>query len=259
MIMYAVELQTADGTFRGRVAVDSGPMRLADLVPTAAELTQVLVASANRREERAGRSISCRAGCGACCRQLVPLSPPEVFFLADVLAGLPDSQRTAALERFAQIDAALEDAGMIDELLNPHSDDQPVLQIARAYFRLQLACPFLAEESCSIHAHRPVACREYNVTSPAAWCAEPYAHLIQKVPMPLPLSAPLARLTAELTNTLPTLVPLTLLPRWVAQHRELATRTWPGIELFERFIKLFSREDSLVARPLTSQTAPGDG
>jgi Fe-S-cluster containining protein len=244
LTLYTVELETASGLVRGQVAVDPGPMRLAELVPSAMELTHILVRGANRREETAGRRISCRAGCGACCRQMVPLSAPEAFYMADVLQTLPASQRATALERFARIETTLEEAGLIGELLDPHYDDEHVLRIARLYFGLQLQCPFLVEESCSIHPHRPVACREYNVTSPAAWCADPYAHPIEKVPMPLPLSAPLARLAAEVTGTRPRLVPLALVPRWVEEHRELATRTWPGVELFGRFVSLLSPRGS---------------
>jgi Fe-S-cluster containining protein len=236
-VMYAVELKTAHGVLRGRVAVDPGPMRLADLVPSALEITELLVSQANRREEQAGRHISCCAGCGACCRQMVPLSPPEALYLSQVLDALPDTRRRAVLERFARIDRELEERGLIDELFDPHYSDEPMLKIARAYFQLQLPCPFLVDEACSIHALRPVACREYNVTSKAAYCADPSVYPIEKVPMPLPLSAPLARLTAELTGTKPRLIPLTLVPRWLSSQRELAERTWPGIELFGHFME----------------------
>ncbi len=44
---------------------------------------------------------------------------------------------------------------------------------ARRYFHLGIACPFLEDESCSIHADRPISCREYLVTSPAVNCADP--------------------------------------------------------------------------------------
>ncbi len=40
------------------------------------------------------------------------------------------------------------------------------------YFRLQIACPFLENESCSIHQTRPIACREYLVTSPPEFCSD---------------------------------------------------------------------------------------
>jgi hypothetical protein len=34
-----------------------------------------------------------------------------------------------------------------------------------------VACPFLEDEACSIHADRPLSCREYLVTSPPELCA----------------------------------------------------------------------------------------
>jgi Fe-S-cluster containining protein len=36
-----------------------------------------------------------------------------------------------------------------------------------------MPCPFLEDESCSIHPDRPLVCREYLVTSPAELCAGP--------------------------------------------------------------------------------------
>ena len=227
MAMRAVELHTAEGVLRGQVTIDTGPMRLAELVPTACELTNVLVAQAGRREAREGRSVSCQAGCGACCRQMVPLSPPEAFYIADLVATLKPDLSRLILHRFGKTVEVLETEGLISQLLDPEYTDEPVLAIARTYFGLGQPCPFLLAESCSIHPQRPVACREFNVTSPAEWCADPYNHDITKIPMPLPLSAPLARLTAELTGTKPRLIPLTLALRWAAENADLHRRTWP--------------------------------
>jgi hypothetical protein len=61
------------------------------------------------------------------------------------------------------------------------------------------------------------------------------------MPMPLPLSLPLARLTAELTESAPILVPLTLVPRWVADQSDLRQRTWPGLDLFKHFMEVISK------------------
>jgi len=198
--------------------------------------TNALVEHAARREHEAGRSLSCRAGCGACCRQMVPVSPPEAFYLMDVIESFEPRRRRAAMERFDHVVKVLEEREMIDELLDPALTPDPVLPVARQYFELGMPCPFLVAESCSIHPHRPVACRDYNVTSPAAWCAQPYEHEIAKVPMPLPLSVPLSRLTAALTGEKPCLLPLALVPRWVGSRADLRARQWPGPELFDRFV-----------------------
>ena len=232
----AVQLTDPEGTIRGQVQVDTGPMRLADLVPTAYELTNVLGARANKREERAGRKISCCQGCAACCRQWIPVSPPEAFYLADLIASLEPQRREELLGRFDAIVSELERHDMIEGLFDPKIDDGPRLEIGRRYWKLQLACPFLVDESCSIYPHRPVACRDYNVTSPAIWCSQPYDHEIAKVEMPIPFSIPLARLTGELIGSKPPLIPLPLIPRWVSENAGLGQRTWPGLELFRRFM-----------------------
>jgi len=236
-----VEIGTPLGPIRGRVQIDTGPMRLASLVSTATGLTEIMVGRTRRSEESAGRAISCRAGCGACCRQMVPLSIPEAFALADTIDAMPPERRAAVLARFDTVVAGLGDAGLLDVILNADLLADASKAISMRYFYLGLACPLLADESCGIHAERPVACREYNVTSPAANCQDPVAFGVRVVPMPLPFSLPLARLTAELTAAPPALVPLSLVPRWVAEHADLRARTWPGAELFNQFMGVIAK------------------
>lgn len=228
-----VALTTPQGVLRGQVAIPLGPMRLAELVPTAYELTNILVGRAVKREEAAGRPVSCKAGCAACCRHMVPVSVPEAFYIADLIDSLEPSRRDDLMARFDANVAVLESGQLIDELLDPEYTDEPILAIARQYFSLGMACPFLVDESCSIHPHRPVGCRVFNVTSPAALCADPYNNKIANVPVALPFSVPLARLTTKLTGTKACLIPLTLVPRWISEHADLRGREWPGPELFE--------------------------
>jgi Fe-S-cluster containining protein len=238
---FEIELKTPLGPIRGRVQVDPGPMRLMDLVGTSCELTNIFVERANRREEQEGRKVSCRAGCGTCCVQMVALSIPEAFLIADLVESLPPARQRGILTRFEEIVGELERRKLTGELLDAEYSDDAALAIAREYFFLGMPCPFLADQSCSIHPFRPIACREYNVTSPAEWCSDPYQHEIAKVPMPLPLSAPLAVLTARLTGAKPRLVPLTLALRFAAENAELRNKTWPGLELFEKFMAVIGK------------------
>lgn len=231
-----VAIGTPDGVLRGTVAVKRGPMRLTGLVQTGYALTTALVQRANQLEEEGGRRISCKPGCGACCRHMVPVSPPEALYLTELVEGFEPQRRAAVTQRFDEVVAALERRDMIGRLLDPAIGNDPFMPVAREYFELQQACPFLVDESCSIHQHRPVVCRDYNVTSPAEWCARPYDHDVAKVAMPLPLSVPLARASARMLGTRPQLIPLTLAPRWVAEHPEVRARTWPGPELFDALL-----------------------
>src|SRR3546814_20611725 len=59
------------------VAVPSRPIMLRELLPSLFEFNRQLLDHAIDRETKAGRRISCRAGCGACCRQLVPIGAIE--------------------------------------------------------------------------------------------------------------------------------------------------------------------------------------
>ena len=56
-------------------------------------------------------------------------------------------------------------------------------KIVLEYFYDGVACPFLENASCSIHQVRPLACREYLVTSPAENCSAPTAETVRLVNM----------------------------------------------------------------------------
>jgi Fe-S-cluster containining protein len=62
------------------------------------------------------------------------------------------------------------------------------------YFYEGIPCPFLEDESCSIHPNRPIVCREYLVTSPAANCAKPSAETVTLVKLPIKPSKTVGRL-----------------------------------------------------------------
>ncbi len=241
MALFTVKFSTPLGEIKGNVAVDEGPMRLAELVPTATQLTDILVRKALKKEEMKGKTVTCGEKCGVCCRQMVPVSPPEAFLIMDLLDSMKPATRAWFMKRFKLVEEIVQGKHMIEPLMNPEYTDEPVLAVAKEYFALQLPCPFLTDESCSIYPYRPVACREYNVTSPPEHYRNPYAYKVEKVPMPLPLSAALSRLTGRLTHTKPRLIPLSLIPYWVSKAGELRWRQWPGLELFEMFMSFMGK------------------
>ncbi len=105
--------------------------------------------------------ISCGPGCGACCRQAVPVTAAELRAIRAWLDALPDDERLAHDRRIVATKARLD-----------ASDGEAIgMENERAYFALGIPCPFLVNESCSIHPARPLACREYVVTSDPAHCA----------------------------------------------------------------------------------------
>lgn len=237
-----LEIQTDDGLLRARLAVPEGGMRLAELAFNAMPLAERLVGLAVGREQKAGRPVTCGPACGVCCRQLVPLSPPEAFMIADLIASMPPPRRDPLLDRFREAARRLHEGGFKQRLLRPPDSEEQTRQLGRAYFDLGLPCPFLLEESCSMYPYRPSICREYLVTSPPDCCADPFGGLVARVSVPVRLSKALARLTAELAGGEPTLIPLTLAPLWVAEHPELRIRQWPARPSLERLLELMSEK-----------------
>jgi len=151
--------------------VPARPVTIEQLLPILRGLSSLFSARGAVRSEAAGRPISCRAGCGACCRQLVPLSPSEAGALARLVDALPEPRRGQIRGRFEEALQKLDAAGLLGRMGTRTPAERT--ELGRAYFRQGIACPFLEDESCSIHPDRPMACREYLVSSPAENCRTP--------------------------------------------------------------------------------------
>jgi Fe-S-cluster containining protein len=231
---FTINIDTPDGTVGpAAISICDEPTRLSDLVPPIHALTEGVVGLAVKRAEREGRIRSCRAGCGVCCCQLVPLAPAEVFYLAERILSLPIAERTPVLRRFQSNEDTLSQIGLI-HAISSLGDTNDNNNVAQEYFRLGLTCPFLVESSCSIHEWRPIACREYNVTSPPELCADPFTNTITAIHVHRRASAGLSKLCTQVAGLPLGLVPMPLLFDYFETYRDVAERTWPGVELFNQ-------------------------
>src|SRR5690606_11211406 len=77
-----------------QLTVSSGLTSAREMLPIAHGLTQMASDIASRESEAAGKPVSCRAGCGACCRQLVPIAQAEAHQLRARVAAMPEPRRT---------------------------------------------------------------------------------------------------------------------------------------------------------------------
>ena len=187
-----LRLSVGDIRLAHPMTVPAGPVPATAVVPALQGLVNAVVEAAEQRAKGMGKSVSCRKGCGACCRQLVPISRTEGERLLAVVERLPKDRRTAVETRFAEAEAALAGAALDEMLLDPERrTGRTDRELSLAYFALRLPCPFLEEESCSIHPERPLVCREYLVTSPAELCAGPQQEGV--TPLPVPKLSPVAR------------------------------------------------------------------
>ena len=202
------------------LTVPNSAVPASDVVPALQGLVNAVVAAAEM-----GKPVSCRKGCGACCRQLVPISRTEGERLLDLVEAMPRERRGEIKRRFAAAEAILEPAGF------GAPTGKTDRELSTSYFALGVPCPFLEEESCSIHTERPLVCREYLVTSPAELCAGPLQEGVTPVPVPkISLAA------RKLQDEQDAWFPLALLMSW-SRHRPKGQTRRTGPEWVQRFLK----------------------
>ncbi len=166
-----------------------------------------------------GRGVTCRAGCGACCRQMVPIPEFEAYRIAEMVDEMPEDRRTEIKRRFELACDEFASAGIFEKLssvgsLTPEAREALVIE----YFRKGIPCPFLEDESCSIHADRPVACREYLVSSPAEFCSDLTPEKIRTIEVPIEASKPMRTLGQTRKIAGVDFIPLVLALKWVERN-----------------------------------------
>ena len=172
------------------------------MLPLFQALTNFLVDMSVKATEKEGKQISCRKGCGACCSQLVPITKLEANYLKKVVRKMPDSRQSVIHTKFKEALKQLAEAKLLEKLKRPQNlnKDQRI-QLGLDYFKLDIPCPFLEDQSCSIHSDRPMACREYLVTSPVKSCSEPHLGEIEGIKIPRKVSHAVTRLTKQKKGT----------------------------------------------------------
>ena len=191
------------------------------LLPVLHEIDNKFIETAVEVFVEENETISCKAGCGACCRQLVPLAEFEAYQIAFLVEQLPMLRRTAVKKKFDEAVSKLEDIywlKQLEELLENEPSKEDIQAHALAYFYQNIACPFLEAESCSIHPDRPLACREYLVTSPAENCRNPTTTGIKHIELKFQVSKIVRQLWKTDHIKKVDSVPMIYSLEWVKKH-----------------------------------------
>ena len=233
---------TADLVVGGRairleMVVPAGPTPLAKLLPPLRDgIADAVVEFSVENARAEGLTVSCKKGCGACCRHLVPIAQIEARRLRDLVEEMPEPRRSTIRARFENARRRLEGSNLLEKLREPGSlRDGEVIPFGMDYFHQRIACPFLEDESCSIYAERPLACREYLVVTPAEHCAEPTAELVRCVKLVLHVARMVRGFNADRSVRAAPWVPLILALEWADAHPDEAPpRPGPEWEVFSR-------------------------
>lgn len=246
-----IKLSGPDWELQTKMSVPQGETHIRQLLPAAQAFADAVVGAAINVSESRGEKISCKKGCGACCRQLVPIAETEARHIREVIEALPEPRRSEIRSRFADARQRLETAGLLEKLQQPSRQWEAgeSASFGLQYFAQGIPCPFLEDGACSIYADRPIACREYLVTSPAENCAQPTAQTIRCVPLPLKVWTALARFDkVPSPERFIRWVPLILAPEWAESHPD-NTSVSPGPELLREFLGYVNRTKQALAEP----------
>jgi Fe-S-cluster containining protein len=238
---FEVALNTPAGRLTTAIDVPTGFIPITSIVPVTRRLGDEAAQLEVQQAVEEGRSLSCRKGCAACCRMLVPLSPPEAFALREYVEQLPADRRSLLLTRHSRTKDRLVREGLWDRLNDVAEASRPVPDeeldpINQAYYALRIPCPYLENEMCSIYEVRPAACRELLVTSPAELCQDLVHNPVAPLPVSMRISSILGLLWGTLTSSPPRLIPLPMALGWAERHQEEAGRTWPGSSLLDQVL-----------------------
>ncbi len=234
-------------SFHFRVAIVNEYARLADIVPLARLVCDRLLETALAIGARNGCTASCRKQCTACCHYLVPLSLPEVFRLRHEFSSMPADYRIPVLKACVYASIKILKQDITEPEINGNSS---LKQISKWYSGLELPCPFLSDGLCSIYQQRPLACREYYVCSPPAWCSSNSHKDPHVIRMPFSIAEILGTVAAELELTE---VEAIMLPLAVIGTDELTERSkqlWPTVHMVQLFLDILEQTALRHATPL---------
>ncbi|MBX9601454.1 MAG: YkgJ family cysteine cluster protein [Bryobacteraceae bacterium] len=241
--MVEFEVQFGDSVLDASAVVPEDPIPAQAMLPLFRSMSDAFVEFGRQVAEAEGETISCREGCAHCCRQLVPMSALEALEIGDWIAQQPAGEQAALKARFEETARKLAanglntDAGYMNGL-----EQQQLRAYAEQYIAAYVDCPFLRNERCSIYEIRPMACREYLVTSPAENCRRPSPETIRRMPVPARFGAVLPWMPNGRLGEGVVVFPLPGLLDWLARERGRARPPVPGTEIFENAIEKFRQK-----------------
>ena len=215
-----IALQIGGKVVNLKIPVPVDPVKPEAMMPVFHNLANTFTGLGVQQVEHAGETISCQKGCGACCRQPVPLAETEIYHIAMVVAAMPEPKRSEMTLRFEAAAAHFHNNGWYEKF-ELCDDEEELKKLIVQYFSAHIACPFLEEESCSIHPVRPVVCREYLVTSPAIFCAHPEDEdKIRQIPLPLNASSGVMQVAESGRLSPKKFLPMIFALEWAKQYPE---------------------------------------
>lgn len=202
-----------------QMTVPAKPVKPQRMLPIFQQVTNSFTELGVKAVEDENQHISCQKGCSACCRQPVPLAEIEAYQIAELVENLPEPRRSNVKKRFDEAAKHFRELGWFEKLENCKEKEE-IEKTVLEYFFEGVECPFLEEESCSIHQNRPIGCREYLVISPAENCSKPTAQTVRLIKLPLKASDGVRPIGRSENLKRMNFVPFVLALEWAEKYPE---------------------------------------
>jgi len=239
MEQFSVELDLPEGTINLAFDKINEPKRLSEVVVNLLSLGDIVTQMGTKIASKYKQTVQCKKGCGVCCCQLVPLSPPEAVIINEVVEKLPIERKFAVMESFKKAYEILIKENIYEKLFEIYSnrvEERVVLDVNKQYFNLHIPCPFLFDGSCSIYPVRPSRCREYSVLSNAELCADPFVNHVKRLPVTIKFCESLSFAWSSLMKKPPVIIPLIGALDWVSKNEDSRNVVIEGAESFIKAI-----------------------
>jgi len=220
------------------------PVKSRRMLPVFQGISDLFTEIGEKEVAARGEQISCKKGCAACCRQLIPLAEIETHHIAELVESLPEPTRAQIKQRFEKAWHHFTKIGWIDRLdASAAATPEKRQSLAVEYFQEYIDCPFLEDESCLIHENRPLACREYLVTSPAEHCFALDGEKIKMVSLPAKPSETVREITNSVNlNRIVNFVPLVLALEWAKRFPD-ASLALSGEQWMAKFFTRLTKSE----------------
>ncbi|MDD5135136.1 MAG: YkgJ family cysteine cluster protein [Phycisphaerae bacterium] len=209
------------------------PVRICDFIPVAQALCDKIVDATLNEAQKLGWNVPCKKGCGFCCKNLVPISEPEAMWLSQEFAGLPKSEQKV-LQRSIEFARRKLLSVAPPQLTEP---DIPQ-EISDWYSNLDLVCPFLVENSCSIYRLRPLACREHIVAG-LAGCGQSQNQIVR---LPISILESVSKLCDRFGEGQTDAIMLPISFAWVQSKKNRKVGTYYMSQLLESLVEIMEQQ-----------------
>ena len=116
----------------------------------------------DKLDKQENRKCSCCKGCSSCCHQLIIITDFEVELLKYTISTLFRKDREKLERKVREQCEILKNNNLTPKTITPYVTEQEQVYIQNKFFNLNLECPFLKNNECSIHSRRQISCMTYR-------------------------------------------------------------------------------------------------